>query len=171
MRAAVLRKTLLLSILAATCAFGAPVAGAQSSSDGRTVVDVAEVFGVLDAQLAADLVGRIEEAERDKVALLVLELDTAGALEVDVPTVVRAVSEARVPVAVWIGPRRARARAAGALLVAAAHISAIGPSARLGPLHPAQLSIDPDSADGRSARTRRRMPVSSTRSSPASPSC
>ncbi|MFY9588438.1 MAG: hypothetical protein WAT66_13390, partial [Actinomycetota bacterium] len=105
MRAAVLRKTLLLSILAATCAFGAPAAGAQSSNDGRTVVDVAEVFGVLDAQLAADVVGRIEEAERDKVALLVLELDTAGALEVDVPTLVRAVSESRVPVAVWIGPR------------------------------------------------------------------
>ncbi|MFY9585831.1 MAG: NfeD family protein, partial [Actinomycetota bacterium] len=33
-----------------------------------------------------------------------------------------------------------------------AHISAIGPSARLGPLHPAELSIDPDSAAGRAAR-------------------
>ncbi len=152
MRAAVLRKTLLLSILAATCALGAPAAGAQTPTDSRTVVDVAEVFGVLDAQLASDVVARIQKAERDRVALLVLELDTAGALEIDVPALVRAVSGARVPIAVWVGPRRAQARAAGALLVAAAHISAIGPSARLGPLHPAELSIDPASAAGDAAR-------------------
>lgn len=151
MRAAVLRKTFLLLILAATCAFGAPIAGAQPSSDGRTIVDVAEVFGVLDAQLAADMVARIREAERDGVALLVLELDTAGALEVDVATLVAAIRDARVPVAVWIGPRRARARAAGALLVAAAHVSAIGPSARLGPVHPAELTVDPRSDEGRAA--------------------
>lgn len=143
------RKALFLLILAATCALSAPVAVAQSSSVGRSIVDVAEVFGVLDAQLAADMVSRIREAERDDVTLLVLELDTAGALEIDVATVVDAIRTSRVPVAVWIGPRRAKARAAGALLVAAAHISAIGPSGRLGPIHPASLTIDPDSREGR----------------------
>jgi membrane-bound ClpP family serine protease len=103
MRAAVRRKALFLLILSAICVLLSTGAVAQTSPSGRPVVDVAEVFGVLDAQLAADMVARVREANRDGVALLVIELDSAGALEVDVRTMIDAVRSSRVPVAVWVG--------------------------------------------------------------------
>ena len=138
--------SLLLSI-AATLAGS----GSAAAQDDAPVVDVAEVFGVVDPQLAGFVLDRIEEANRDDAALLVLELDTAGGLEVDVREIVDAIQASRVPVAVWIGPRAAKARSAGALIAAAAHVNAIGPSARLGPLHPVDLAIDPDSPEAATA--------------------
>jgi len=134
----------------------APAQAAPTSRAAGPVVDVVEAFGVLDSQLAGHVIDRTKAANREGSALVVLELDTAGALGVDPRSVVEAIEASRVPVAVWVGPRRAKARSAGALIVAAAHISAIGPSARLGPVHPAELSIDPDSARGRAARTAER---------------
>lgn len=140
---------LLLNLSVAGIALsGTAAAGRTSAQAGAPIVDVAEVFGVLDPPLAGFVLDRIEEANRDGAAILVLELDTPGALEVDIREIIDAIQSSRVPVAVWIGPRRARARAAGALIAAAAHINAIGPSARLGPVHPAELSVDPESRDG-----------------------
>ena len=123
------------------------------SSDDRPVVDVVEASGVLDAQLAGYLVDRITAANRDDSSLVVIQLDTAGALEVDPRKIVDAITRSKVPIAVWVGPRRAKARSAGALIVAAAHISGIGPSGTLGPLSPGELNVDPDSERGRIRRS------------------
>jgi membrane-bound serine protease (ClpP class) len=148
------RTALFLLFFAVASASGASLAAAQSSKETGPVVDVVEAFGVLDAQLAGHVVDRIAEANDDESALVVIELDTAGALESDVSTMVGAITSSKVPVSVWIGPRRASARSAGALLVAAAHVSGIGPSATLGPLSPSELTVDPRSDAGRALRER-----------------
>jgi membrane-bound serine protease (ClpP class) len=153
---------LLLLVVAGVAAAGVAAAqtpapspspsGSSQVKEAGPVVDVAEVFGVLDAQFARYVIDRVAEANRDDAALLVLEVDSAGALDADPLTLVRAIEASRVPVAVWVGPRRARAGGAGALLVAASHVAAIGPSGRLGPAFPDELSIDPKSARGSDAR-------------------
>jgi membrane-bound serine protease (ClpP class) len=145
----------ILAVALLTCASFGLAAGRASGQPvaDRPLVDVLEASGVLDAQLAGYLVDRIEQANADGSALVVIQLDTAGALEIDPRSVVDAITGSRVPVAVWVGPRRAKARSAGALIVAAAHISGIGPSGTLGPLSPTELSVDPDSGDGRIRRT------------------
>jgi len=115
----------------------AGLASAQSRSG--SVVDIVEAFGVLDAQLAGHVVDRIHAANRDGSALVVLELDTAGGLKADASALLSATAGSRTPIAVWVGPRRAKAASLGALAVIAADVSAIGPSARLGPLLPIDL--------------------------------
>jgi len=147
------RTAALFLVLCALALAGAGLASAQSSADSGPVVDVVEAFGVLDPQLAGYVIDRIESANRDKSVLVVLELDSAGALETDPRKIVDAIAASEVPVAVWIGPRRAQARSGAALVAAAAHVNAIGPSGRLGPLHPTELTIDPQSRDGLSGRT------------------
>jgi membrane-bound serine protease (ClpP class) len=132
---------------------GAGLASAQSSGEEGPVVDVVEAFGVLDPQLAGYVVDRIGAANREEIALVVVELDSAGALETDPRKVVDAIAASKVPVAVWIGPRRAKARSGAALVVAAAHVNAIGPSGRLGPLYPTELTVDPASREGLIRRT------------------
>ena len=127
-------------------------AAVQSQTEHGPVVDVVEAFGALDPQLAGYVVDRIEAANRAGSALVVLSLSSAGALEVDPQGIVTAITSSKVPVAVWIGPRRSEARSGAALIVAAAHVNAIGPSGRLGPLHPTELSVDPRSSEGLTRR-------------------
>ncbi|MEX2556570.1 MAG: NfeD family protein [Actinomycetota bacterium] len=143
---------ILFLSLAATAFSGPAVADAASVQQDAPTIDVAEVFGVLDPQLAGFVLDRIAQANTDGAELLVLELDTPGALEVDIREIIDAMQASRVPIAVWIGPRTARARSGGALIAAAAHVSAIGPSARLGPVFPSELGIDPDSPEGARVR-------------------
>jgi membrane-bound serine protease (ClpP class) len=147
------RFCILLTLVLAGLAAGG-IAWAQPSPEpaDAPVVDVAEIFGVLDGQLMEYAIQRVDDANRAGAALLVLEVDTPGALETDPTALVRSIERSRVPVAVWVGPRRARARSAGALIVTAAHIAAIGPSGRLGPLTPTELSVDPASPEGRRVR-------------------
>jgi membrane-bound serine protease (ClpP class) len=145
------RFCILVTLILAGLAAGG-IAWAQPTLEEGPSVDVAEIFGVLDGQLMEYAIERVDDANRAGAALLVLEIDTPGALETDPRALVRAIERSRVPVAVWIGPRRARARSAGALVVSAAHIAAIGPSGRLGPLTPSELSVDPSGPEGRRVR-------------------
>ena len=104
-----------------------------------SVVDVVEAFGVLDSQLAGHVIDRIDAANRDHSALIVLELDSVGGLKVDAQALFMRILGSKVPVAVWIGPRRAHAGSLAALIAMAAHINAIGPSATIGPIRPLDL--------------------------------
>lgn len=148
-----MRRIVALSLL--TCALSVLAAGHTSaqSPDDRPVIDVVETSGVLDAQLAGFLVNRITAANRDESSLVVIQLDSAGALEVDPQKIVDAITRSKVPIAVWVGPRRAKARSAAALIVAAAHLSGIGPSGTLGPLSPTELNVDPQSERGLTKRS------------------
>jgi len=108
------------------------------------VVDVVEVVGVVDRPIERYLIERIDEAERDGVALLVLQVDSLGGLKVSddepLPPVVRRVRDARVPVAVHVGPRAAHAGGVVAYLAAAAHVVGVGPSATIGPADPVDFA-------------------------------
>lgn len=122
---------------------GAPAAFAQSG-DAGPVVDVVEIVGVIDRPIERYAIERIDAAERDGAALLVFQLDSIGALKIahgqTVPPLVERIATARVPVAVHIGPRGARAAATGALMLQAAHIASMGPSARLERVVPFDLA-------------------------------
>jgi membrane-bound serine protease (ClpP class) len=81
--------------------------------------------------------------------VVLLQLDSFGGLGVDAAAVRQVVHGAPVPVAVWVGPRAARAQGAAALLVAGADVVAVSREAVIGPALPAELGRragDPDAA-------------------------
>jgi membrane-bound serine protease (ClpP class) len=120
---------------------GVMPATAQEGAGGarRPAVEVLEVGGVIDASMLRVLHGAVERAERDRADVLVLQVDSFGGLGVDPAAVRRVVADAEVPVAVWVGPRQARAQGAAALLVAAADAVAVSRDATVGPALPAEL--------------------------------
>src|SRR5918992_1125480 len=58
----------------------------------------------------------------------------------------RTVAEARVPVAVWVGPRAGEAAGTALFLLAGADVVAVAADARLGPALPAELGRGRDPA-------------------------
>ncbi|MCA1832247.1 MAG: hypothetical protein LC750_05865, partial [Actinobacteria bacterium] len=130
-----LRTTLLLACLGALlCASFAQSANAAAA---RPAIDIVEVSGVLDPPLTKYMEQSIADANRNGAYLIVIEIDSAGALDVSLKQLVSTVANSRAPVAVWVGPNNAQAASGAALVVAAGDVSGMAPGATLGPVHPA----------------------------------
>jgi membrane-bound serine protease (ClpP class) len=102
-------------------------------------IDVVQVEGLIDPPNASLVRHSISRAESRRSTLLVFQLDSGGAVDVDVAALIRRVRNARVPIAVWIGPSGATARGGAALFAQAAHVLSISPGSHIGPSTPARL--------------------------------
>jgi membrane-bound serine protease (ClpP class) len=110
-------------------------AGAQTPSSGNGI-DVVQVNGLLDPSNAALIKSSLRDAERRHSSVVVFQLDGSGAVDVDVAPLVRAFRNAKVPIAVWVGPSGGGASGATALLALSAPVVAVAPGAHLGPVLP-----------------------------------
>jgi len=119
------------------------VAGAQAgASPDRTRVHVIEVDGPIDRPLRGYLEERLAEAERAG-AIVVLQLDTPGALGQDGVALAERVARLEVPVLTWVGPVPAKASGTGLLLMLASSLAGVSPGSQTGPLLPVDV-LHPD---------------------------
>ena len=113
---------------------------ARAATPSGPVVDVVEIAGIIDRPIANYAMEQIKAAEQHHDALVVFEIDSLGGLKISdaqaLPPLVRRIREARVPIAVHVGPRGARAEGLILYMAAAAGVASIGPSAHIGPPHP-----------------------------------
>jgi membrane-bound serine protease (ClpP class) len=137
-----MRRAALFSLLIALFAVLAQGASAQTSD---AAVIVAKVDGSIDRVLASFLRDQIAEAESSN-ATLVLQLDSAGTLDLDAVALAEEIHAATVPVIVWVGPAPAKAQGAGLLLMYAASMGAVAPGVGVGPVDPLDLA-DPARSD------------------------
>ena len=114
-----------------------PVAAAAPKS--LPGIDVVQVEGLIDPPNASLVRHSISRAERRRSTLLVFQLDSGGAVDVDVAALVQRVRNARVPIAVWIGPSGATARGGAALIAEGAPVLSISPGSHIGPSTPMRL--------------------------------
>lgn len=132
-------RKIALALIAGGLLLGGPAAMAQ---DGKHVVDVVELEGVIDPTSASYLADTIDLAVDDGSDLIIIELDTPGGLDVSMRDMVQRILRSPTPVAVWVGPPGARAASAGVFLVYASHVAAMAPGTNLGAAHPVDLGGD-----------------------------
>ena len=106
----------------------------QSQAARATVIE-------LDNQLISPvtqqyIVEAIDRSESDGSVCLIIKLDTPGGLLESTRAIVKRIMNAKVPVAVYIAPRGARAGSAGVFITLAAHVAAMAPSTNIGAAHP-----------------------------------
>jgi membrane-bound serine protease (ClpP class) len=123
-------------------------AGAQQSGpgDGKRGISVVQVEGLLDPPTASLLQQAIEDANEQRRTMLVIQLDSRGAVDVDVQELVRAITQSKVPVIAWAGPSGGEAKGAATLLLQASHRAFVAQGASVGPGDPERL----DQPDARS---------------------
>jgi membrane-bound serine protease (ClpP class) len=124
---------LALAFPAATQA--APVEAAEQSN----VADYVEISGALDSSAASFLLRHITASQEAGSALVILRVDTPGALDAPLGPVLHAMSESTVPILVWVAPGDAEAGSSGALLALAGHLTVMSPGATVGPAYPLDL--------------------------------
>ncbi|HEX5585953.1 MAG TPA: NfeD family protein [Acidimicrobiia bacterium] len=123
-------------VLDASSSGAEPAAGPRA---GRRGIDVVQVEGYFDPPNESLVMDAIAQANEQKSTLLVLQVDSSGAIDAGVRDVVRAIQRSRVPVAVWVGPSGADAKGATTLLLEAAHLAYVSPGSGAGPAHPVRL--------------------------------
>lgn len=134
------RRMLLCCCLAlgAGSLLGAP-AGASSASSGHEGIDVIQVNGLIDPANASLIRDSIRDANRRHSTLLVLQVDSGGAVDVNVESLVDDILRSDVPIAVWVGPSGAKAKGAAALLLSRASVASVSNGSTVGPMLPVRL--------------------------------
>ena len=102
-------------------------------------VNVIRVDGVIAPSAADYVVSAIKQADKEKVAALVIELDTPGGLDTSMRAIIKEMLAAERPVVVYVYPSGARAASAGAFITLAAHIAAMAPGTNIGAATPVAM--------------------------------
>ena len=117
------------------------LAGMAAGAAAPRAVHVLRAVGSINPGLAEFIVEGIGLAERENAEALVLELDTPGGLDTSMRRIVQAISNAKVPVIVYIYPRGARAASAGVFITMAADVAAMAPGTNIGAAHPVSIGM------------------------------
>jgi membrane-bound serine protease (ClpP class) len=106
---------------------------------GRRGIAVVQLQGFLDPPVVALARRAVADANESRSTLLLMQLNSRGALSSDLAPLLRAVRRSRVPVVVWVGPSGAHAEGGAALLAEAAPVLFVSQGSDLGPASPERL--------------------------------
>jgi membrane-bound serine protease (ClpP class) len=136
-------------LLATPASAGDGDGGGEANADaelGR--VDVLLVSGLFDRIVVDAIESAIDDAVAADAQALIIQVNSRGAVVGDerMEDVLASVAGAEVPIAVWVGPARARLYGTPAQLLAVADVTGMAPGARIGHtgelLSPAGVEID-----------------------------
>lgn len=133
--AAIVLGVVLLAAGPAPAGTGRTPGAAGEQQPPITVIRVIELSGLIDPVLVDFTTRALDGAERAGAEVLVIRLDSPGAVvsQSTADALAFRLSHARVPVAVWVGPgRQARAYGAAFQLLQAAGVSGVAPGSRVG---------------------------------------
>ena len=130
-------------------AAGGATAHAQDPPDTASgPVDVLQVSGLLDPIVVDAIDDAIERSVGDGAQALVLQVNTRGAVvgRDEIESLMERISDAPLPIAIWVGPSGARLYGTPAQLLAVADVTGMAPGSRVGhtgaPLRPNGVAVD-----------------------------
>ncbi len=131
-----MRRVLIIFCLSLIFALGLylPAGAAKAASESKVLI--IDLEGTINPGSATYLLRGMEYARKMNAKLIVIRLDTPGGLASSMRTMVKAILNSPIPVAVWVGPRGAGAASAGVMVTVAAHVAAMAPGTNIGAAHP-----------------------------------
>lgn len=106
------------------------------SNESAVTVHVLKIQGSINPAQEDLLQEAIDQGLKERIQLLVVQLDTPGGLGETTRNMVKQILNAPLPVAVWVGPDGSRAASAGVFLVAASAVAGMSPHSNIGSARP-----------------------------------
>lgn len=104
----------------------------------RPLVYLLDVDGTINPAVADFIVRGIDKAEKDHAAALIIRMDTPGGVLTSTKTIIKQMTNASVPVVVYVAPSGSSAASAGALITMGADVAAMAPGTNIGAAHPVE---------------------------------
>ncbi len=124
-----------LALISLVC-LGMPIFGTPKFVLAVNEVIIIELEGPINPGTAMYVIRGLEKAKKQEAVLSIIRLDTPGGLASSMRTIVKAILNSPVPVAVYVGPKGAGAASAGVMVTVAGHIAAMAPGTNIGAAHP-----------------------------------
>ena len=102
-------------------------------------IDVLQVKGTINPVLVDYISRGIDQAEVNGAQTVIIQMDTPGGLDTAMRDIIQEITNARIPVVVYVSPAGARAASAGAYITLAAHIAAMAPNTAIGAATPVAM--------------------------------
>jgi len=102
-------------------------------------VEVIKVNDIITPAIAEFISKSIEQASKDRVECLIIQMDTPGGLDLSMRDIVKDIMNADIPIVVYVSPSGARAASAGVFITLAADIAAMAPGTNIGAAHPVAM--------------------------------
>lgn len=110
-----------------------------AQAESQPPVDVIPLHAAINPITANFVEHGIRQAQDDRAAAAIIEMDTPGGLDTSMRQIVRAMTSSSVPVVVFVGPSGARAGSAGVFITMASDLAAMAPNTNIGAAHPVGL--------------------------------
>ncbi|MFC1963763.1 nodulation protein NfeD [Chloroflexota bacterium] len=102
-------------------------------------IDVITVKGAINPVLTDYIDRSIERAEDTGASMIVVQMDTPGGLDTAMRDIIQKITNARIPVVVYVSPSGARAASAGMYITLSAHVAVMAPNTAIGAATPVQM--------------------------------
>ena len=110
-----------------------------SSAFAENQIVVVKISGSINPAVAEFVSQEINQANQNNQALIVLNMDTPGGLDISMRQIIKKIQSSHVPVASYVSPSGSRAASAGTFITIASHIAAMAPGTNIGAAHPVNL--------------------------------
>ena len=110
-------------------------------ASGNREIWILRVDDTINPVISDYIEGIVSNASRERVACIIVELDTLGGVLESTHSIVQTLLNSTVPIVVYVSPRGARAASAGVFITLSGHIAAMSPATNIGAAHP--VSIGP----------------------------
>jgi membrane-bound serine protease (ClpP class) len=99
-----------------------------------------KISGSINPATANYLKTGLERGKKEKIDLIVLQMNTPGGLVTTTKDILTMFGESEIPVVVWIGPSGSSATSAGAIIASGAHLLYMSEGTNIGAATPVQMS-------------------------------